>query len=196
MKKKFLVILGASCLLAGCGSQNLGPLEEKTTHLRDENHKLKSNIQDLKQGISKEKNNIAALEKDKKNIGKAKNNKKKVSNLKASSKYYQDIAKAIDAYNGIESTVTKNKGNKKTQEKLTNITNDVDTAFTTYKNDIDKAKMSDDDQEKNKNITKLNKDLSSAMRDIREGYSSKNKKKIQKGQNALSTISINNNQSK
>ena len=40
-EEKLFAILSASCLLAGCGSQNLGPLEEKTTKLRDENHKLK-----------------------------------------------------------------------------------------------------------------------------------------------------------
>ncbi|MDL1995558.1 hypothetical protein [Staphylococcus saprophyticus] len=195
MKKKIVAILGASCLLVGCGSQNLGPLEEKTTQLRDENHKLKSNIQDLKQQISKEKSNITALEKDKKNIATAKNNNKKVTNLKASSTYYQDIAKSIKQYDEIESDVTKNKGDKKIQEKLTDITNKIDKAFTTYKNDINKEKMSSDDKEKNKDITKLNKKLSDAMSDIREGYNGKDKKKIQKGQNALSTISINNSQS-
>ncbi|MDW4409838.1 hypothetical protein [Staphylococcus saprophyticus] len=195
MKKKIVAILGASCLLIGCGSQNLVPLEEKTTQLRDENHKLKSNIQDLKQQISKEKSNITALEKDKKNIATAKNNNKKVTNLKASSTYYQDIAKSIKQYDVIESDVTKNKGDKKIQEKLTDITNKIDTAFTTYKNDINKEKMSSDDKEKNKDITKLNKKLSDAMSDIREGYNGKDKKKIQKGQNALSTISINNSQS-
>ncbi|MDT3983847.1 hypothetical protein RPN65_09030, partial [Staphylococcus ureilyticus] len=68
MKKKLFAILCASCLLAGCGSQNLGPLEEKTTKLRDENHKLKSDIQDLKLEIKEEKTNITALEKDKNNI--------------------------------------------------------------------------------------------------------------------------------
>ena len=112
---------------------------KKTTQLRDENHKLKSNIQDLKQQISKEKSNITALEKDKKNIATAKNNNKKVTNLKASSTYYQDIAKSIKQYDEIESDVTKNKGDKKIQEKLTDITNKIDTAFTTYKNDINKV---------------------------------------------------------
>ncbi len=36
--KKLILVLGTSCLLAGCGSQNLGPLEDKTTQLRDDNH--------------------------------------------------------------------------------------------------------------------------------------------------------------
>ncbi|MBU0437717.1 hypothetical protein [Staphylococcus succinus] len=192
MKKKIVAIISASCLLVGCGSQNLGPLEEKTTKLRDDNHKLKSNIQDLKQNISKEKTNLNSLQKDKDNLSKAKSNKKKVTNLKAASTYYQNIAKALDQYNQIESDVTQNKGNKEIQNKLTDITNKIDTAKTTYSNDIDKEKMSADDKAKNKNISKLNKELNSAMSDIRDGYNAKDKKKIEKGQKSLSSISMSN----
>lgn len=192
MKKKIVAIMSASCLLVGCGSQNLGPLEEKTTKLRDDNHKLKSNIQDLKQNISKEKTNLNSLQKDKDNLSKAKSNKKKVTNLKAASTYYQNIAKALDQYNQIESDVTQNKGNKEVQNKLTDITNKIDTAKTTYSNDIDKEKMSADDKAKNKNISKLNKELNSAMTDIRDGYNAKDKKKIEKGQKSLSSISMTN----
>lgn len=192
MKKKIVAIISASCLLAGCGSQNLGPLEEKTTKLRDDNHKLKSNIQDLKQNISKEKTNLNSLQKDKDNLSKAKSNKKKVTNLKAASTYYQNIAKALDQYNQIESDVTQNKGNKEIQNKLTDITNKIDTAKTTYSNDIDKEKMSADDKAKNKNISKLNKELNSAMSDIRDGYNAKDQKKIEKGQKSLSSISMTN----
>ncbi|KRG10256.1 hypothetical protein [Staphylococcus sp. NAM3COL9] len=195
MKKKIVAILSASCLLAGCGSQNLGPLEEKTTQLRDENHKLKSNIQELEQTIDKEKTSVTSLKKDKENIKQAKSNKEKVTNLKASSKYYQNIVKAIDQYNDIESDVTKNKNDKMILDKLTDITNKIDSAHTTYENDIDKDKMNDEDKIKKKNITKLNKDLSSAMNDIRDGYSEKDQKKLKKGQKALSTISIDNKQS-
>ncbi|MDH9159989.1 MULTISPECIES: hypothetical protein [Staphylococcus] len=192
MKKKIVAIISASCLLVGCGSQNLGPLEEKTTKLRDDNHKLKSNIQDLKQNISKEKTNLNSLQKDKDNLSKAKSNKKKVTNLKAASTYYQNIAKALDQYNQIESDVTQNKGNKEIQNKLTDITNKIDTAKTTYSNDIDKEKMSADDKAKNKNISKLNKELNSAMSDIRDGYNAKDQKKIEKGQKSLSSISMTN----
>lgn len=192
MKKKIVAIISASCLLVGCGSQNLGPLEEKTTKLRDDNHKLKSNIQDLKQNISKEKTNLNSLQKDKDNLSKAKSNKKKVTNLKAASTYYQNVAKALDQYNQIESDVTQNKGNKEIQNKLTDITNKIDTAKTTYSNDIDKEKMSADDKAKNKNISKLNKELNSAMSDIRDGYNAKDKKKIEKGQKSLSSISMTN----
>lgn len=192
MKKKIFAILTASCLLAGCGSQNLGPLEEKTTKLRDENHKFKSDIQDLKLEIKKEKTNITALEKDKNNIKNAKSNKKKLNHIKASSEYYQDVAKAIGDYNDIEDAVSKNKQNEKVQSKLTDITNKIDDAFTTYKSKIDKDKMNDEDKKKHKNITKLNKSLDSAMGDIRDGYNEKDKKKLKKGQTNLSKVSINN----
>ena len=45
--KKIVLAIGASLLLAGCGFQNLGPLEDKTTQLRDDNHQLKLKIQEL-----------------------------------------------------------------------------------------------------------------------------------------------------
>jgi len=50
--KKLVSIVGATLLLAGCGSQNLAPLEEKTTDLREDNHQLKLDIQELNQQIS------------------------------------------------------------------------------------------------------------------------------------------------
>ena len=53
--KRLLTILGASLFLVGCGSQNLGPLEDKTTNLRDENHNLKLKIQQLNQDINNQK---------------------------------------------------------------------------------------------------------------------------------------------
>src|SRR5699024_5079764 len=83
-----------------------------------ENHKLKSNIQDLKLEIKKEKTNITALEKDKNNIKNAKSNKNKLNHIKASSEYYQDVAKAIDDYNNIKDDVLKHKQSEKTQKKL------------------------------------------------------------------------------
>ena len=50
----------------GCGSQNLAPLEDKTTELRDDNHQLKLDIQELNQEIGEHKSKIAALNKIKK----------------------------------------------------------------------------------------------------------------------------------
>ena len=44
--------------MVGCGSQNLGPLEDKTTNLRDENHNLKLKIQQLNQDINNQKSQL------------------------------------------------------------------------------------------------------------------------------------------
>ena len=112
--------------------------------------------------------------------------------LVISSEYYQDVAKAIGDYNDIEDEVSKNKQSEKVQNKLTDITNKIDSAFTTYKSKIDKDKMNDEDKKKHKNITKLNKSLDSAMSDIRDGYNEKDKKKLNKGQTTLSKVSISN----
>ena len=57
-----------------CGSQNLGPLEDKTTNLRDENHNLKLKIQQLNQDINNQKSQLEALNKDKKNVSKTVDN--------------------------------------------------------------------------------------------------------------------------
>ena len=72
--KRLLTILGASLFLVGCGSQNLGPLEDKTTNLRDENHNLKLKIQQLNQDINNQKSQLEALNKDKKNVSKTVDN--------------------------------------------------------------------------------------------------------------------------
>ncbi|PTL08168.1 hypothetical protein BUZ23_07545, partial [Staphylococcus haemolyticus] len=100
--KKLIVIIGASCLLVGCGSQNLGPLEDKTTKLRDQNHNLKLDIQQLNQDISNQKAQVEALNKDKKNVSKTVDNNKEAKFLDASSKYYQDITKVISNYNQLD----------------------------------------------------------------------------------------------
>lgn len=75
--KRYIIVIGASCLLAGCGSQNLAPLEDKTTKLRDDNHQLKLDIQQLNQDISNQKSTIAGLQKDKENGKQTADNKKK-----------------------------------------------------------------------------------------------------------------------
>ena len=80
--KKLILIVGASSLLMGCGSQNLAPLEDKTTELRDDNHQLKLDIQELNQEIGEHKSKIAALKQDKENTKEASSNKLKIKNLK------------------------------------------------------------------------------------------------------------------
>ena len=71
--KRLLTILELF-VLVGCGSQNLGPLEDKTTNLRDENHNLKLKIQQLNQDINNQKSQLEALNKDKKNVSKTVDN--------------------------------------------------------------------------------------------------------------------------
>lgn len=80
--EKIVLAIGASLLLAGCGSQNLGPLEDKTTQLRDDNHQLKLKIQELNSEVTSEKEKVKALEKDKNNKNKQHQITKKLNFLK------------------------------------------------------------------------------------------------------------------
>ncbi len=186
--KKYIIVIGASCLLAGCGSQNLAPLEDKTTKLRDDNHQLKLDIQQLNQDISDQKSKIAGLQKDKENSKQTATNKKKEKNLNASSSYYNKVAKSIEKYNDIDADVTKNKGSNSIQKKLSTITSDLNDAYSTYKSDIDEDSMTSEDKSTKKSINKINKNITSAFSDIEQGYQEKNKKKIIKGQKKLASV--------
>ena len=97
--------------MVGCGSQNLGPLEDKTTKLRDQNHNLKLDIQ-LNQDISNQKHKLRLLIKIK-NVSKTVDNNKEAKFLDASSKYYQDITKVISNYNQLD--LSKNKKEDKSK---------------------------------------------------------------------------------
>ena len=66
--------------MVGCGSQNLGPLEDKTTKLRDQNHNLKLDIQQLNQDISNQKHKLRLLIKIK-NVSKTVDNNKEAKFL-------------------------------------------------------------------------------------------------------------------
>ncbi|AXE41474.1 MULTISPECIES: hypothetical protein [Staphylococcus] len=189
--KKLILIVGASSLLMGCGSQNLAPLEDKTTELRDDNHQLKLDIQELNQEIGEHKSKIAALKQDKENTKEASSNKLKIKNLKASSDYYDSIAKAIKDYRDIESKVNKNNNKVAIQRKLDDILNDIDGTFIKYKESVDSESQSEEDKKKEKEIRQLNKDLSSAFNTIKKGYETKDNKKIEKGQKKLATINTN-----
>lgn len=191
MKKKIISIIGASCILAGCGSQNLAPLEEKSTDLREENHNLKLDIQELNQSVTDQKAKIDDLKQDKANMKKAKSNEKRVNYMKASSQYYDEIANVISDYNALEPDLTKNKGNQKIQSKLDKLISSSDKAYATYNGKVDTDDMSADAKTKHKNIKALNKDLSQALAKIKEGYSAKNKKKLQAGQQDITELSIN-----
>ncbi|MDM7863049.1 hypothetical protein QTP93_03710 [Staphylococcus borealis] len=191
--KKLIVILGASCLLVGCGSQNLGPLEDKTTKLRDENHNLKLDIQQLNQDISNQKAQVEALNKDKKNVSKTVDNNKEAKFLDASSKYYQDITRVISNYNQLDLTKKKKEDKKQNLEKLNTITNDIDDAYSKYKGTISTKDLSSANKNEDKNIRQMNKELQSAFKDIKSGYETSNSNKLNKGKTKLSQVNMSNN---
>jgi len=188
--KRLLTILGASLFLVGCGSQNLGPLEDKTTNLRDENHNLKLKIQQLNQDINNQKSQLEALNKDKKNVSKTVDNNNEANFLQASSNYYQDIAKIIDKFNQLDLNKTKKDDKNQNLEKLNSLSNDIDDAYSKYKSDTDKGNISNDNTNEDKTIKQINKNLQSGFKDIKNGYESNNKKKINQGKMKLSQINV------
>lgn len=191
--KKLIVIIGASCLLVGCGSQNLGPLEDKTTKLRDQNHNLKLDIQQLNQDISNQKAQVEALDKDKKNVSKTVDNNKEAKFLDASSKYYQDITKVISNYNQLDLSKNKKEDKKQNLEKLNTIANGIDDAYGKYKGAVTKKDLSSANKNEDKNIRQINKELQSAFKDIKSGYENNNTNKLNKGKTKLSQVNMSNN---
>ncbi|PTJ34252.1 hypothetical protein, partial [Staphylococcus simulans] len=164
MKKKFISIIGATILLTGCGSQNLGPLEQKTTKLRDDNHQLKLENQELEQNISDLKDKEKQLGADKKNTKEAAQNSMKTKNANATSDYYQKVTDTLKDYHKIESDVQKNKRKEAVVSKLDKIVTDLQSAHDKYKIDLEKSSMSDKDKSDNKNIEELNNKLVSAFK--------------------------------
>lgn len=191
--KKLIVIIGASCLLVGCGSQNLGPLEDKTTKLRDQNHNLKLDIHQLNQDISNQKAQVEALNKDKKNVSKTVDNNKEAKFLDASSKYYQDITKIISNYNQLDLSKNKKEDKKQNLEKLNTIANGIDDAYGKYKGAVTKKDLSSANKNEDKNIRQINKELQSAFKDIKSGYENNNTNKLNKGKTKLSQVNMSNN---
>lgn len=191
--KKLIVIIGASCLLVGCGSQNLGPLEDKTTKLRDQNHNLKLDIQQLNQDISNQKAQVEALNKDKKNVSKTVDNNKEAKFLDASSKYYQDITKVVSNYNQLDLSKNKKEDKKQNLEKLNTIANGIDDAYGKYKGAVTKKDLSSANKNEDKNIRQINKELQSAFKDIKSGYENNNTNKLNKGKTKLSQVNMSNN---
>lgn len=191
--KKLIVIIGASCLLVGCGSQNLGPLEDKTTKLRDQNHNLKLDIQQLNQDISNQKAQVEVLNKDKKNVSKTVDNNKEAKFLDASSKYYQDITKVISNYNQLDLSKNKKEDKKQNLEKLNTIANGIDDAYGKYKGAVTKKDLSSANKNEDKNIRQINKELQSAFKDIKSGYENNNTNKLNKGKTKLSQVNMSNN---
>lgn len=191
--KKLIVIIGASCLLVDCGSQNLGPLEEKTTKLRDQNHNLKLDIQQLNQDISNQRAQVEALNKDKKNVSKTVDNNKEAKFLDASSKYYQDITKVISNYNQLDLSKNNKEDKKQNLEKLNTIATSIDDAYGKYKGAVTKKDLSSANKNEDKNIRQINKELQSAFKDIKSGYENNNTNKLNKGKTKLSQVNMSNN---
>ncbi|WP_338127282.1 hypothetical protein [Staphylococcus petrasii] len=191
--KKLIMVIGASCLLVGCGAQNLGPLEDKTTKLRDENHNLKLDIQQLNQDISDQKSQLNALNNDKKNVSQTVDNNNETEFLNASSQYYQDIAKVIGNFNNLDLTKKKKEDKNQNLEKLNSLSNDIDDAYSKYKSSVSKNKMSDSNESTDKNIKQLNKNIQSAFKDIKNGYESNDKDKLNQGRTKLSQINLSSN---
>ncbi|TGE13305.1 hypothetical protein [Staphylococcus petrasii] len=191
--KKLIMVIGASCLLVGCGAQNLGPLEDKTTKLRDENHNLKLDIQQLNQDISDQKSQLNALNNDKKNVSQTVDNNNETEFLNASSQYYQDIAKVIGNFNNLDLTKKKKEDKNQNLEKLNSLSNDIDDAYSKYKSSVSKNKMSDNNESTDKNIKQLNKNIQSAFKDIKNGYESNDKDKLNQGRTKLSQINLSSN---
>ncbi|SUM44148.1 putative lipoprotein [Staphylococcus petrasii] len=180
-------------MLVGCGAQNLGPLEDKTTKLRDENHNLKLDIQQLNQDISDQKSQLNALNNDKKNVSQTVDNNNETEFLNASSQYYQDIAKVIGNFNNLDLTKKKKEDKNQNLEKLNSLSNDIDDAYSKYKSSVSKNKMSDNNESTDKNIKQLNKNIQSAFKDIKNGYESNDKDKLNQGRTKLSQINLSSN---
>ncbi|MCD8915045.1 hypothetical protein K2V61_05760 [Staphylococcus simulans] len=195
MKKVFLTIFSSALLLSGCGSQNLGPLEKKTTKLRDENHQLKLDNQELEQKISDLKNKEKQLGADKKNTKAAVENNSKTKNAHATSAYYQQVTDTLKDYHKIEGDVHKNKRKEEVVSKLDRIVTDLQSAHDKYKLERESSNLSDKDKSDDKNIETLNKDLVKAFKNIRDGYSAKDSKKLKQGQQELSQVKISNSNS-
>ncbi|MFP7475805.1 hypothetical protein SFC28_05795, partial [Staphylococcus hominis] len=110
--------------------------------------------------------------------------------LQASSNYYQDIAKIIDKFNQLDLNKTKKDDKNQNLEKLNSLSNDIDDAYSKYKSDTDKSNISNDNTNEDKTIKQINKNLQSAFKDIKNGYESNNKKKINQGKMKLSQINV------
>ncbi|MEM5614351.1 hypothetical protein [Staphylococcus pseudintermedius] len=63
MKKRICASISVAFLLSACGSQNLLPLEKRSTDLSDKNHEIKLENQQLKNENAKKQKQVDALKK-------------------------------------------------------------------------------------------------------------------------------------
>ncbi|MGV3244019.1 hypothetical protein [Staphylococcus sp. 11261D007BR] len=192
MKKLIAICLSGSFLLASCGSQNLLPLEEKSTDLSDKNHEIRLENQELKNDINQKQQQLDSLNIDKKDTKQAQTNQKKASYWDASSKYYQNLDDIIQGYLDIDSDIVKNKKKDDIIEQLDQLIDQHDTAKESYEEDIDEAvvKKSSDIKSQHNDIKKTQETVSKAFDKIKQGYEKKDKETIKEGRNALTNIDI------
>ena len=191
MRRNLIGFISISLFLVGCSPQNLAPLEKKTTQLRDDNHQLKLDIQEINKTITAEKNKLRQLEEDKKNIKKKKQNEEKAQKLQAASDYYKAIAREIDDYHHIDEDVMKNKHDAKVIEALNQFKENVSDAYKTYTSDVsEKDLKTENEKQSYAQVKKLNKQIQAAFNTIADGYNKKNMKTIKEGRSKLTSISL------
>ena len=131
--KKLILIVGASSLLMGCGSQNLSPLEDKTTELRDDNHQLKLDIQELNQEIGEHKSKIAAI-KDYRDIeSKVNKNNNKVTIQRKLDDISNNIDSSFIKYKESVDSESQSEEDKKKEKEIRQLNKDLSSAFNTIK---------------------------------------------------------------
>ncbi|HHU6749643.1 TPA: hypothetical protein ACUI23_000315 [Staphylococcus pseudintermedius] len=193
MKKRICVSISVAFLLSACGSQNLLPLEEKSTDLSDKNHEIKLENQQLKNENMKKQKQVDALKKDSENTKQAKSNQKKADYLEFSSQYYASVTDAINAYQQIDSKVLENKKDDKVLDQLDQIIDDHESAMESYQDATEDETIVKKDKSikaQDKEIKKLQKEINSALTKIQKGYKVKDKTEIQKGRQSLSNIHV------
>ncbi|MBA8758950.1 hypothetical protein GWK87_01235 [Staphylococcus schleiferi subsp. coagulans] len=195
MKKRMFASLGLTLLLTGCGSQNLLPLEEKSTDLSDKNHDLKLENQELKNENHKKQKQLDALKKDSENTGQAKTNQKIADYLQISSKYYGSVTKTINDYQAIDNQIMKNKKDQDVMDQLDGVIEAHDDAINQYKesvNDLSIVKKDDNVKKQHKQVLKVQKDIKTALTEIKKGYAKKDLTSIQRGRQNLTNIQVKN----
>lgn len=193
MKKRICASISVAFLLSACGSQNLLPLEEKSTDLSDKNHEIKLENQQLENENAKKQKQVDALKKDSENTKQAKSNQKKADYLEFSSQYYASVTNAINAYQQIDSKVLENKKDEKVTDQLEQIIADHETAIESYKDATEGETIIKKDKDvkiQDKDIKKLQKEIKHALLMIQKGYKAKDKAEIQKGRQSLSNINV------
>ncbi|UXR68686.1 MULTISPECIES: hypothetical protein [unclassified Staphylococcus] len=193
MKKIIFLSFSTFVLLAGCGNQNLLPLEEQSTKLQESNHELKLENQSLKNDNASKEKHLAALVKDTKDTKKARENHQIASYYEVSSKYYSDVTSIINAYETLDREVLENKRKEKVIEKLEAVIDDHELAVERYKDDAEILNVVEKDEQvkkQHKDVQNVQKTVHDSFQTIRKGYVKKDEKMIQEGRQKLTNIKV------